>query len=284
MRLLHTSDLHGSLTLYARFLAAAETIRPDVIVLGGDLLPDDSATDPESLGHGQAAFVRGQFRKFVSDLRQRANPKEVFVIFGNHDWGSSPIAMKELEADGLVRILTSTESHAVDGLHFVGYSYTPPTPWYVKDFERLDMPGDTPPFIGGARWNHQFNRPVQHGARMIFDGQPTIQDDMATLHVPSEPWVFVAHAPPFNSKLDQSFRNQSFGSRSIRAAIERHVPLLSLHGHIHESPRVTGEFCEMIGKSLCVNAGQMTKAVCYAVLEIDVSGGRVTKREHGQHA
>lgn len=284
MRLLHTSDLHGSVSHYSRLLSVAEKIRPQVVVLGGDLLPDDNASQPQTLGSGQASFVRGPFRKFVSELRQRGGAAEVLVIFGNHDWGSSTVAMKELATDGLVKILEHTSSVSIDGLHFVGYSHTPPTPWYVKDFERLDRPGDTPPFIGGARWSYQFNRPVQHGAKMIYDGQPTIQEDMKSLKVTDGPWVFVAHAPPFSSKLDQSFSNQSFGSRSIREAIEKHQPLLSLHGHIHESPRVTGEWCENIGNTLSVNAGQLTKAVSYAVLEIDVPARRITRREHGQQA
>ncbi|MBK8270144.1 MAG: metallophosphoesterase [Planctomycetes bacterium] len=284
MRLLHTSDLHGNVSHYARLVAAAEQLRPNVVVLGGDLLPDDSATDPQSFGHGQAAFVRAPFRKFVTDLKQRSGAAEVFVIFGNHDWGSSTIAMGELADEGLVRILTHTDAANIDGINFIGYSFTPPTPWYVKDYERLDRPGDVPPFIGGARWSHQFSRPVQHGAKMIFDGHPTIKEDMAALKVPAQPWVFVAHAPPFSSKLDQSFSHQSYGSRSIREAIETYQPLLSLHGNIHESPRVSGEWCENIGTTLCVNAGQTTKAVSFAVIEIDEATRRITQREHGQQA
>jgi len=40
------------------------------------------------------------------------------------------------------------------------------------------------------------------------------------------------------------------GSKSIRDAIEKHQPLLGLHGHIHES---RGSF--KIGRTICVNPG-----------------------------
>jgi len=40
------------------------------------------------------------------------------------------------------------------------------------------------------------------------------------------------------------------GSRSVRTAIEKTQPLLSLHGHIHESPGAV-----RIGKTLCINPG-----------------------------
>ena len=40
------------------------------------------------------------------------------------------------------------------------------------------------------------------------------------------------------------------GSTAVRAAIERHGPVLSLHGHIHESRGV-----QRIGRTTCVNPG-----------------------------
>ncbi|HWL95360.1 MAG TPA: metallophosphoesterase [Phycisphaerae bacterium] len=284
MRLLFTSDLHGNVPHYGRLIAAAGIAKPSIVVLGGDLLPDDNATHPETLGMGQPAFVRGAFRKFIGDLRQRAGVRDVLVIFGNHDWGSSTAAMKELADDSLVQVLTHTASTQVQGVNFTGYSYTPPTPWYVKDFERLDSPGDVPPLIGGARWNLQFNRPVQNSAKIIYDGQMSIEADMKALSPPAEPWVFVAHAPPHESKLDQSFGGQSYGSRSIREAIEVYQPMLSLHGHIHESPRVSGEWCEQIGRTLAVNPGQTTKLLSFALIEIDPAAKRIINREHGQQA
>jgi Icc-related predicted phosphoesterase len=40
------------------------------------------------------------------------------------------------------------------------------------------------------------------------------------------------------------------GSTAVRRLIEKHQPLLAIHGHIHESG---GE--RMIGKTLCINPG-----------------------------
>jgi len=41
-----------------------------------------------------------------------------------------------------------------------------------------------------------------------------------------------------------------FGSISVRKAIEKHQPLLGLHGHIHESRGVA-----KIGRTVCLNPG-----------------------------
>lgn len=282
MRLLFTSDLHGSDSHYARLITAVGAVKPDVVVLGGDLLPDDSALDPDMLGRGQPEFVRNQFRKYIGELRRHSTCKDVLVIFGNHDWGSSVTAMDELAREGLVRVLDHQNSQQVGGVCFLGYSYTPPTPWFVKDFERLDMRGDEPPLIGGARWDHRFSRMVQHSSKYIFDGAPTIGDDLGAVQSPAEPWVFVIHAPPYGSKLDQAFGNHSWGSRSVRQALERLQPQLSLHGHIHESPVVSGSFQDTIGRTVALNPGQTSAELCYATIDMDVAHRKVTKLEHGR--
>jgi len=40
------------------------------------------------------------------------------------------------------------------------------------------------------------------------------------------------------------------GSTAVRQAIEEYQPLVSLHGHIHESPAAN-----RIGRTLCINPG-----------------------------
>jgi Icc-related predicted phosphoesterase len=73
----------------------------------------------------------------------------------------------------------------------------------------------------------------------------------------ADPWIFVCHAPPFATNLDRlPDLCQPIGSHAVRDFIERRRPLLSLHGHIHESPGVSGQFCDLLGDALCINPGQ----------------------------
>jgi Icc-related predicted phosphoesterase len=46
------------------------------------------------------------------------------------------------------------------------------------------------------------------------------------------------------------------GSRAIRAFVERHQPPLVLSGHIHESPRISSSYRNLIGRTVVVNPGQ----------------------------
>jgi uncharacterized protein len=77
--------------------------------------------------------------------------------------------------------------------------------------------------------------------------------------------VFMIHVPPYDSGLDtapildENLRptvsagdvlRGPVGSTAVRQIIERYQPVLSIHGHIHESG---GE--RKIGKTLCINPG-----------------------------
>lgn len=284
MHLLFCSDIHGDEGHYSRLMTVAGQVRPDVVILGGDMLPDDSALDRKKMGVGQPAYVRETFRNHVTALREAASCKHVLVIFGNHDWGSSVTAMEELQDAGLLRILDLERPHVIGGISFLGYSFTPPTPWFVKDFERLDMPGDQPPLLGGARWDHRFSRPSQHGAAFLYSSVNTIADDLAHLKPPPDPWVFVVHAPPYDTKLDRYYGDQKWGSRAVRAALEKHQPMLSLHGHIHESPIVSGAIKDQLGRTIAVNPGQTRSKFQYATLRLDAAAKKVVDVSHGSMA
>lgn len=88
-----------------------------------------------------------------------------------------------------------------------------------------------------------------------------------------EPWresgaehlVLNLHPPPYDTPIDQApmldddlrpvteggqMVITSVGSRAVRHAIETYEPILSLHGHIHESRGVA-----QIGRTICINPG-----------------------------
>jgi Icc-related predicted phosphoesterase len=64
------------------------------------------------------------------------------------------------------------------------------------------------------------------------------------------------HSPPFGTRLDVIQGGKPAGSRSIKTFIEKNQPLLTLHGHIHEAPELSGAYMERIGETLSVNPGQ----------------------------
>ncbi len=60
------------------------------------------------------------------------------------------------------------------------------------------------------------------------------------------------------------------GSPAVRAFIDRVQPMLTLHGHIHESPGHV-----RIGKTLCINAGsEYAEGILKAAI-INLEAGKV---------
>jgi len=91
--------------------------------------------------------------------------------------------------------------------------------------------------------------------------------------------IFNLHCPPHNTildvapKLDETLKavtvggaimESNVGSTAILDAIKKYQPLMSLHGHIHES---RGD-CK-IGKTVCINPGsEYTQGVLRGVLVV----------------
>src|SRR5258706_5629064 len=99
--------------------------------------------------------------------------------------------------------------------------------------------------------------------------------------------IFLIHCPPFGSGLDtapvldQNLRLQAsagdlmrgpVGSTGVLEAVQTIRPLLSLHGHIHES---AGE--KKIGPTLCVNPGSEADAGVVHDYLIDVSSDGIER-------
>jgi Icc-related predicted phosphoesterase len=76
--------------------------------------------------------------------------------------------------------------------------------------------------------------------------------------------VCLFHAPPYDTGLDRAALDGRMvdhapldvhvGSVAIRRLIEERQPLVTLHGHIHESARLTGTWREQIGRTHCFSA------------------------------
>jgi hypothetical protein len=95
--------------------------------------------------------------------------------------------------------------------------------------------------------------------------------------------IFNLHCPPYKSGLDEAPAIDAdlkllhggralrpVGSTAVREAIERHQPLLSLHGHIHESKGAV-----KIGKTLSINPGSSYEEgmLMGAIVQLDAKKG-----------
>jgi hypothetical protein len=137
-------------------------------------------------------------------------------------------------------------------LQIAGYACVPITPFGMKDFDRVDVPGWEPRQLPKrCLWSTAAG--IEDVTLAAVAGRPSIEADLEQLAAQSDPskTVYVAHSPPFATTLDRLQGGITpIGSRALRAFIERRSPPLTLHGHVHESPGV-----ERLGRTVSVNPG-----------------------------
>jgi Icc-related predicted phosphoesterase len=283
--LYYASDVHGADRLWRKFLGAGKFYNCTELIMGGDLigkavvpierradgtyrgrflgedrvLEDDAeleqlidairfngfypwvataeeiapyTADPARQDELFARVVREDFARWVAlaDERAPANGSHLFVIAGNDDpWFVDELLEEaehvELCDDRVVRV----------GEHeMLSCSYANPTPW---------------------------NSPRELDEDALYERINRLAGQL------SEPRraIFNLHVPPYDSGLDTATELDAdlrpvyrggqpveipVGSHAVRQIIEEYQPVLSLHGHIHESRGAA-----KIGETLALNSG-----------------------------
>jgi Icc-related predicted phosphoesterase len=260
-RCFFASDLHGSPARYAALFAAIREERPSALFLGGDLLPsffaplDKNSDAPERFVED---FLAPGFEKIHSALGDLA--PRVFLILGNDDSQAEEGAIIDGATKGSWEYVHARRANF--GPHGVyGYNCVPPTPFQLKDWERYDVsryvdPGCVSPEEGWhtepARKRNLRFQTIQKDLEQI-----TGVDDLAGA-------ILLTHSPPYQTLLDRAALDEKkvdhvpldvhVGSIAIRRLIEDRQPLATLHGHVHESARLTGSWHDRIGRTHCFSA------------------------------
>jgi len=273
------SDLHGRFSRFERLFELIKRDKPSGLFIGGDIFPhlmnikgkDDKAID----------FLNDFFLKNLRDLKNRMGEDypEVFLILGNDDGKFREEEIVENSDKGLYHYVHSRKIN-FKGYDIYGYSYIPPTPFRLKDWEKYDIsryvdPGCTAPEDG---WHSK-------EAEYSQGNYSTIAEDLKLLAQDEDlsKSVFLFHSPPYNTNLDRAALDgvmidhvpvdPHIGSIAIRKFIETRQPYLTLHGHCHESSRLTGFWRERIGVTESFSAAIEPPVLAVVRFELeDLSG------------
>jgi len=300
-RIFFATDLHGSEMCWRKFLNAAKFYDADVLICGGDMtgkaivpiVEEDGhftvtmGGQTQSVGTDQVGDVEGQIRrKGYYPLRmsverlheldqhpeQRADTFQQVMLDGVQRWmemakdklsGSGvrifvcPGNDDEMEVDDVVRKsemvkLGEGQMLEIDGFSMISTGWSNHTPWNTHREETEEQLGER----------------IEAMAKQVTD--------------PSRA-IFNLHCPPYKSGLDEAPAIDAdlkllhggralrpVGSTAVREAIEKHQPLLSLHGHIHESKGAV-----KIGKTLSINPGSSYEEgmLMGAIIQLDPKKG-----------
>jgi Icc-related predicted phosphoesterase len=126
----------------------------------------------------------------------------------------------------------------------------------LKDWERYDVSRYVP---HGCVSPEEGARSVDVAANVVK--YSTIKEDLAQLTGENSMTkaIFLFHTPPHETGLDRAELDDKkidgapldlhVGSIAVRRFIESRQPMLTLHGHIHESARLTGTWKDRIGRT-----------------------------------
>jgi Icc-related predicted phosphoesterase len=249
-RCLFVSDLHGESDRYQKLVEVIRDERPTIVFLGGDLLPFERNG---SNGDFTSEVLMPEFEALSTELGDDA--PRVMLILGNDDPRSHEATIVEAQGRGVWEYL-HMRSGVVDEFTVFGYGCVPPTPFQLKDWERYDVsryvdPGCVSPEEGvrtvPTSNEESRNRTIKHDLETLTTGRDLDQA------------VMLFHTPPYRSALDRAALDGvtvdhapldvHVGSIAVQRFIEERQPLLTLHGHIHESPRLTGSWRHRFGRT-----------------------------------
>ena len=272
MKILYVTDLHGNEGKYEKTLAAARARGVDAVVNGGDMYPKNIPLEDQ---HG---FITGFLDAHFARYERAGIP--LLCMPGNDDLA----AFDEL-FDATCRKHEGVRNIAqrrveLGGREFIGFNWVADYPFRLKDRCRIDSHGcKFPPQLGPALVS-EGSWPDFGGLRQLDDWRaharslPTLEDEIARLPRPADPAraVYVIHMPPSGLGLDVCADGRGVGSEAVQGFLLATQPLLSLHGHIHESPDVTGVWKARVGRTIALQPGQ-TGRLTYVAIDL----GRVVR-------
>lgn len=255
------SDLHGNQERYLKLFERIEEEKPVAVFIGGDILPSglysfsSNPLVPEE-------FINEFIAQNLKSLKAKLGEKypRIFVIMGNDDAKVYEPLLLDLEEDKLI-VYVHNKQVDFGNYQVFGYANVPPTPFRLKDWERYDVsryidPGCVPPEDGA--FTVEVNKKYLPFLSIKKDlDELTENKDLSKS-------IFLFHTPPYKTNLDRASLDGKFfehvpldvhvGSIAVERFINDRQPLITLHGHIHESTSITGEWKERMGKTIAMNA------------------------------
>jgi Icc-related predicted phosphoesterase len=266
MKALFVTDLHGCKWKYERLFEVTKEFGATIVINGGDLLPKDGNL-----------FAQDKFIKnYLDNHFAQFNSAGIYYLcyLGNDDLRIFDELFEEICNKYSFVVCLAQCKFEVGGFEFVGMNWVVDYPFRLKDRCRMD----TDDYIFQEQYGTGLLS-TPNGFQEIDDWfayamtLPTIENELIQLVRPKdmEHSVYVLHMPPYGVGLDKCGHGAEVGSKAIYNFLQKYQPKFSLHGHIHESPEVTGRWYTKLGNTICIQPGQLNE---FTYVTIDLSSMR----------
>lgn len=285
LRLFFTTDVHGSERCFRKFLNAAQVHKADVLVLGGDvtgkrIVPLVAERDGvHGTLDGRVHVLKDEAS--VAEFERSAADQGLYAWHTNADG----VSMLNEDPEAVEKVFLQLAGERLS--RWLALAAERLDPSKVRLFINLgnDDPFELNHIIETSQFVYPEGRLVEldgrramasvgfanltpwHCARDVSEDELArrIREAVESGSLDRRQLVMNLHCPPFNSGLDTAALLDGdlnpvmqagqpelgpVGSTAVREAIERYQPILSLHGHIHESRGVA-----KINRTVAINPG-----------------------------
>ncbi len=273
--IIYTSDIHGNLIQYKKLFNRANETKADSIIIGGDLLPKDKKNRTPAK---QKKFLEKKLIPLICKFHKKNQKCNVFLLLGNDDFKKNLNVLKKNQKKGGYKVIQNKCISLHEKFKIIGYSYVPLTPFLFKDWEKLDLANEKETkkrgrFILQGKINNSTDKKFN-----LSNRKNNIERDLQKLTKDKNPrkLILVTHSPPYNTSLDMVSQKNHVGSKAIKKIIKEKQPLVSLHGHIHETVKLSGNFIEKIGNTLSISSGNDNIDKKISIVEFNLFNPRET--------
>lgn len=240
--------------------------------MDGDLLPKKA----ELRAPIQKRFINGYFKKYLEKLDSE---NITFIgILGNDD-------LEINEPDYLEIISNYKNVYNVDNIKadiedisFIGLSNVLDTPFFRKDRIVIENGQEMPVQLKEIVYVNKCKTPltVEEWKKYREQNVPKMEDVLENLPKPTKghKGIYIFHDPPYGIGLDNCKNGEEVGSKSMAEFLKNSNAYMSLHGHIHESPQISGNWYGKLGNTICIQPGQ-SEYKCpqlhYVVIDTDTN-------------
>lgn len=273
MRFLYATDLHGAIWKYEHLAKRARQLGVKLILIGGDLLPNIRPEDSgREVWFNHYDYLRARF--FILRYLDRYFGKlakfgvQLRYILGNDD----PPCLEELFTQLLVKhqhiVDINSKVVSVGDYELVGMNLVVEHP-FRRDRCRGDV--DRTPRIKTKESRFLSGLPIFTEIKDwpgYLSERQSLAEELEGLPKPKKMSraIYVIHQPPAGmglATIRTGFRPPQYqdrlvdlGSMAVTDFIHKRHPLLTLHGHIHQSPEHTGVWLKKGGRTTVIQPGQ----------------------------
>ena len=261
MKTFYTTDLHGRVWKYEAIIKILKNIKVDLAIIGADILPKGRTVIKSK------RFING----YLSGFLQRLEIPTI-IDFGNDDFYMFYDLFKECVDKYDYVYISHMKEIMINGYSIIGMHYVPDYPFGIKDWCRSEKNYLIDPYQLGTpiKTMNGYIEEIDN-LEKYFIYLPTIEDCLSILPKPScKKVIYNMHAPPRTLGFDVCNGGHSkVGSYAITKFIMDRKPLLTLHGHIHESSWYSGlTINKLIPETISIQPGQ-TRDFTYCTFDLN---------------